>query len=72
LLTGPPLANDSPGIWDVTYYQQTVNYAITGRKPPTVFVFPSDSKLATYREVGKRFHEFIGNQGKWAASFVGP
>lgn len=32
-------------------------------------VFPSDSKLAAYGEVGKEFRGFVGNQGKWTGKF---
>jgi hypothetical protein len=60
----------SPGQWDVAYYKQTYNYAKTGVSPPGVFVFPSDQKLATYQEVGKKFQGFIDNQNKWGGKFA--
>ncbi|KAB5546897.1 versatile peroxidase VPL1 [Coniochaeta sp. 2T2.1] len=70
----PSQANKSqdstPGQWDVTYYGQTYAYATTGKKDPNIFVFPSDSKLATYGNVGKKFQGFIGNQGKWTGKFA--
>jgi hypothetical protein len=35
-----------------------------------VFVFPSDSKLANYKNVGKEFKGFVGNAGKWNGKFA--
>jgi hypothetical protein len=61
---------NSPGQWDVSYYQETYSYATTGSKSNAVFVFPSDSRLSTYDDVGKKFQDFIGNQGKWTSSFA--
>jgi hypothetical protein len=60
----------SPGQWDVSYYKETYSYATTGSKSDAVFVFPSDLKLSTYDDVGKKFQGFIGNQGKWTSSFL--
>ncbi|KAF2735789.1 versatile peroxidase VPL1 [Polyplosphaeria fusca] len=58
-------AQDStPGIWDVKYYAQTLN------PPQGVFVFPSDTKLANYGNVGKEFKGFVDNQGKWSGKFA--
>ncbi|OIW30748.1 versatile peroxidase VPL1 [Coniochaeta ligniaria NRRL 30616] len=70
----PAQANKSqdstPGQWDVTYYKETYSFATGGKKDPGVFVFASDSKLATSNEVGLEFQGFIGNQGRWAGSFA--
>ncbi|RKU42576.1 hypothetical protein DL546_002863 [Coniochaeta pulveracea] len=62
--------DSTPGQWDVSYYKETYNYATTGSKSNAVFVLPSDSKLSTYNDVGKKFQSFIGNQGKWTSSFA--
>jgi len=59
-----------PGQWDVNYYKETYSFATTGKKDDKVFVLPSDSKLATFDDVGKKFQGFIGNQGKWTSSFA--
>jgi manganese peroxidase len=59
----------SPGQWDVSYYKETLTFATTGSKPANVFVFPSDQKLSTFGEVGKKFQGFIGEQSKWQSSF---
>nr|AUS45858.1 putative generic peroxidase [Coniochaeta hoffmannii] len=70
----PSQANKSqdstPGQWDVNYYKETYSFATTGKKDDKVFVLPSDSKLATFDDVGKKFQGFIGNQGKWTSSFA--
>lgn len=44
-------------------------YAETLKPPRGVVVFPSDSALAGYGEVGKEFRGFVGNQGKWTGKF---
>ncbi|KAL8412981.1 hypothetical protein RB596_009510 [Gaeumannomyces avenae] len=63
-------AQDStPGQWDVKYYKETIDYAKTGKTPNNVFVFPSDAKLATYQDVGKKFEGFVNNQNKWSSAF---
>ncbi|KAH8674160.1 versatile peroxidase VPL1 [Xylariales sp. PMI_506] len=62
--------DSTPGDWDVQYYNETYTFATTGKKPNGVFVFPSDSKLATYGDVGKNFQGFIGGQSKWQSAFA--
>ncbi|PSN65115.1 heme peroxidase [Corynespora cassiicola Philippines] len=54
----------TPGVWDVKYYSDTVN------PPSSVFVFPSDAKLANHTQVGKQFRGFQNNQGKWNGKFA--
>jgi len=58
-----------PGQWDVSYYKETLNFAKTGQAPAGVFVFPSDSKLATFSDVGKEFEGFVDHQNKWQSAF---
>jgi hypothetical protein len=56
--------DSTPGLWDVKYYQDTLT-------PPTgVIPFPSDTSLAAHPDVGKEFHGFVGNQGKWRGDFA--
>ena len=38
--------------------------------PQNVFVFPSDTKLSTFGQVGKEFQGFVNNQGKWNGKFA--
>lgn len=64
-----PSPPNRPGQWDVTYYKETIEHARTGRTPKNVFVFPSDSKLATYQDVGRNFEGFVNNQNKWSGAF---
>ncbi|KAF6802935.1 versatile peroxidase VPL1 [Colletotrichum sojae] len=61
--------DSTPGQWDVSYYKETYDFATKKTAAPGVFVFPSDEKLATQTDVGKKFQGFIGNQNKWASSF---
>ena len=57
--------DSTPGVWDVKYYSETLNPPKSG-----VVVFPSDSKLAAYKGVGKEFNGFVGNAGKWNGKFA--
>ncbi|KAL8366581.1 hypothetical protein RB595_010442 [Gaeumannomyces hyphopodioides] len=61
--------DSAPGLWDVKYYKEAINYAKTGKTPNNVFVSPSDAKLATYQDVGKKFEGFVNNQNKWSSAF---
>lgn len=61
--SGEPL-DSTPGIWDVTFYSDTLN------PPDGVFVLPSDTKLANSDTVGPAFKGFIHNQQKWTGSFA--
>ena len=56
--------DDTPGIWDVHYYQNTLT------PPPGVVRFQSDINLAAHPVVGKEFKGFVNNQGKWTSSFA--
>jgi hypothetical protein len=56
--------DSTPGIWDVKYYSETLN------PPQGVVVFPSDTKLANYKNVGKEFKGFVGNAGRWNGKFA--
>lgn len=56
--------DDTPGIWDVHYYANTLN------PPQNVFPFQSDVNLAKEPTVGKEFSGFVRNQGKWTSAFA--
>jgi hypothetical protein len=55
--------DSTPGIWDVTYYGET----LTGTAP---FTFESDKNLAAQTEVAPVFKSFATNQTGWNAAFV--
>ena len=55
--------DSTPGIWDVTYYGET----LTGTAP---FTFESDKNLAAQTEVAPVFKSFVANQTGWNAAFV--
>jgi len=61
--------DSTPGQWDVSYYKETIDFSNTGNAPSGVFVFPSDSKLAKFSDVGKNMQGFVGNQNKWTSAF---
>ena len=55
--------DSTPGIWDVTYYNETLK----GTAP---FTFESDKNLAAQAEVGPVFRSFVDNQLGWDDAFV--
>ena len=55
--------DSTPGIWDVTYYDET----LSGTAP---FTFESDKNLAAQAEVGPAFRSFMVNQTRWNEAFV--
>ncbi|GKT64358.1 ligninase LG6 precursor [Colletotrichum tofieldiae] len=63
--------DSTPGELDVSYYKETHDFATKGTAPSGVFVFPSDSSIATSEasSVGRWFQGFIGDQDKWSKSF---
>ncbi|KAJ9626984.1 fungal class II heme-containing peroxidase [Taxawa tesnikishii (nom. ined.)] len=54
--------DDTPGVWDVKYYQQTID----GSAP---FVLESDRNLANQAQVGPAFKSFVGAQGRWGIAY---
>ncbi|CZT49863.1 uncharacterized protein RSE6_10760 [Rhynchosporium secalis] len=55
--------DDTPGIWDVHYYSNTLK-PVAGIQP-----FQSDNNLAAHPIVGKEFHGLVGSQGKWTSAY---
>lgn len=60
--------DDTPGLWDVRYYNQTYFPPAAGSD---VVRFESDVNLSDEGTVvGKQFKSFVGNQATWGASFA--
>ena len=55
--------DSTPGIWDVKYYQETLD----GTSPLRL---PSDFALMNHADVGPRFKAFNGNQFGWNTAFA--
>ena len=56
--------DDTPGIWDVRYYSNTL-------KPASgTASFVSDVNLAQHPVVGKEFMGFVNAQGKWNSAYA--
>ncbi|KAL5320995.1 hypothetical protein ACEPPN_011805 [Leptodophora sp. 'Broadleaf-Isolate-01'] len=56
--------DDTPGIWDVHYYSNTL-------KPvPGMASFQGDFNLAVHPVVGKEFNGFVNAQGKWNSAYA--
>ncbi|KAK0119242.1 hypothetical protein ONS96_012303 [Cadophora gregata f. sp. sojae] len=63
IVPGTP-QDDTPGIWDVHYYSNTL-------KPvPGVASFQGDINLAQHPVVGKEFNGFVNSQGKWNSAYA--
>ncbi|KAH8904989.1 peroxidase, partial [Coniochaeta sp. PMI_546] len=58
--------DSTPGIWDTTFYRQTV-----GPAPPQVYRFESDVNLALDPRITGEFHEFGHDQRRWNEVFAG-
>ena len=64
-LAGEP-EDRTPGIWDVSYYNDTFN------QPPGVFVFQSDISVSQDSRSGPTFKSFIGQQAYVSLSLASP
>ncbi|KAJ9668120.1 fungal class II heme-containing peroxidase [Coniosporium apollinis] len=54
--------DSTPGVWDVSYYQQLLDNTAP-------FRIPADLGVAHQPETGEHFNSFIGNQFGWNAAF---
>lgn len=52
--------DSTPGIWDVTFYSETI-----GNAPERVFRFPSDVKLSNHPMMASEWREFASGQAHW-------
>lgn len=55
--------DQTPGVWDVSYYQQLLDNSAP-------FRIPADLGVAHQPETGEHFNSFIGNQFGWNEAFT--
>ncbi|KAH7364132.1 heme peroxidase [Rhexocercosporidium sp. MPI-PUGE-AT-0058] len=56
--------DDTPGIWDVHYYSNTLKPVVG------MASFQADFNLASYPVVGKEFNGFVNSAGKWNSAYA--
>jgi catalase (peroxidase I) len=65
-----PVAVNKPldttvGVWDVEFYNDTLNNAAGSRASQKVFVLPSDKVLSTHPKINDEWKAYVGNQPHW-------
>jgi len=60
----------TPGVWDVEFYNDTLNNAAGATQDQTVFVLPSDKALSTHPSVSASWRLFVGNQIGWNIDYA--
>lgn len=53
------------GVWDVEFYNDTLNNPVGATANQKVFVLPSDKALSQHPKVKGDWSRFVGNQGGW-------
>jgi catalase (peroxidase I) len=59
----------TPGVWDVEFYNDTLNNPSGSTADQKVFVLPSDKALSQHPKTSGDWHRFVGNQGGWNADY---
>ncbi|EUC30763.1 class II peroxidase [Bipolaris victoriae FI3] len=72
--TSPAAVNkpldSTPGVWDVEFYNDTLNNPIGATAEQKVFVLPSDKALSQHPKTSGDWRRFVGNQGGWNADYA--
>jgi catalase (peroxidase I) len=55
----------TPGVWDVEFYNDTLNNPSGGSPDQKVFVLPSDKVLSTHPKISDEWKGFVGDQPHW-------
>jgi L-ascorbate peroxidase len=58
------------GVWDVEFYNDTLNNPAGSTAEQKVFVLPSDKVLSQHPKVSDEWHQFVGNQLHWNADYA--
>lgn len=58
------------GVWDVEFYNDTLNNPAGATAKQKVFVLPSDKKLSTHPKVKDEWNMFVGNQQHWNEDYA--
>ncbi|KAG9192208.1 manganese peroxidase [Alternaria panax] len=68
-LVNKPL-DTTPGVWDVEFYNDTLNNPAGGTKDQKVFVLPSDKALSKHPKIKDEWMAFVGNQVHWNVDYA--
>jgi len=60
----------TPGVWDVEFYNDTLNNPSGGSADQKVFVLPSDKVLSTHPKIADEWKSFVGNQVHWNLDYA--
>ncbi|KAJ4341021.1 hypothetical protein N0V87_002060 [Didymella glomerata] len=58
----------TPGVWDVEFYNDTLNQAATPNDK--IFVLPSDKVLSVHPKVNDEWKSFVGDQQHWNEDYA--
>ncbi|KAH7401333.1 ligninase LG6 precursor [Pyrenochaeta sp. MPI-SDFR-AT-0127] len=58
------------GVWDVEFYNDTLNNPAGSTPTQKVFVLPSDKKLSTHAKIKDEWNAFVGNQQHWNEDYA--
>lgn len=60
----------TPGIWDVEFYNDTLNNPSGSTAQQKIFVLPSDKALSQHPTTRGDWRSFVGNQGGWNVDYA--
>lgn len=58
------------GVWDVEFYNDTLNNPAGSTAGQKVFVLPSDKVLSTHPKISDEWKAFVGNQPHWNEDYA--
>ncbi len=58
------------GIWDVNFYNETLNNQVGSSASQKIFVLPSDKVLSQHPALKEEWLEFVGNQLHWNEDYA--
>ncbi|KAI8939311.1 hypothetical protein NX059_003101 [Plenodomus lindquistii] len=58
------------GVWDVEFYNDTLNNPAGATAEQKVFVLPSDKVLSTHPEISDEWKSFVGDQPHWNEDYA--
>ena len=68
-ISGKPL-DTTIGVWDVEFYNDTLNNPSGATPEQEVFVLPSDKVLSVHPKVNKEWKSFVGDQQHWNEDYA--
>lgn len=68
-ISGKPL-DTTIGVWDVEFYNDTLNNPSGATPQQKVFVLPSDKVLSVHPKVSQEWNSFVGDQKHWNEDYA--